>query len=146
MKLLLLSAAMAVLAVSGNCLAEEPAKVDPALNGRWMAVSVEGTGIKMTRKQLQVMQPSFVFDNGKLTAERGGETRTGTYTTDQSKDPKQLDLVLNFNNGQAKPLEAIYKIDKDTLILCHRDAGGPRPDEFAKTGRYFISTYEREAK
>lgn len=145
MKLLLLSAAMAVLAVSGNCLAEEPATVDPALNGRWFAVSAEGAGVKKTREELTETKAAFVFQDGELTVERFGQTRTGTYSTVQTEEPQQLDLVVTVN-GQEHPLKAIYKIEEDTLILCHPKNKGDRPEEFAKTDTFLISTYEREAK
>jgi len=110
--------------------------------------------VNKTRAQLTAMKAAFVFDNGRLTAERFGETLIGTYTTDQTKDPQQLDLVLDVN-GHPQPLQAIYKIEADTLVLCHPKGATPRPgekrpeprpDAFEKTDTFLISTYEREAK
>ena len=58
------------------------------------------------------------------------ETRGWKYTIDPSKDPKEMDWIVEIDPGHPIRQPAIYSLAGDTLKICHAAAGKPRPTKF----------------
>lgn len=50
-------------------------------------------------------------------------------TFDSSRSPRQFDVAWT-SWGNRKPQQYIYKLDGDTLTICHAQPDQPRPTEF----------------
>ena len=94
------------------------------IDGAWTFVSAVKGGKK---KDFDGEPIRIVFKAGKMTIDKGGDTKNGSYKIDPAKKPKQIDLVF----GEAKTAKGIYLFDGDTLKLCvQKEHDGERPTEF----------------
>ena len=95
---------------------------DGQLEGTWVA---EKGGKKI---ELRFAKGKFVG------AFPGGKTLKGTYKTDASKTPKQLDITFKETDPKVdgKTAECIYEVNGDTLKWAANDPtrGTTRPEEF----------------
>lgn len=121
---------LALAVVAAAPMAKDGKKDPPSLVGEWEAVKGVRDG---TERDIPAGRLSFTFTaDGKAIERRAGSPAgQGTYTTDPSKDPPEIDLVSTSEKGKP-PIRAIYKVDGDTLTLClvEKD-GGARPKAFA---------------
>ena len=129
---------------------EPPKKEGPSLLGEWSFV--EGTEggkpvpfkagelvMKFEEKGVVRIQMKIFNKIEKLDA---------SYTLDTTKAPSAIDLIPPAGENSGTVL-GIYKIEKDTLIICTDESGKLRPTEFAAPpGKDDLSlmTFERVAK
>ncbi|SRR5579872_5155527 len=112
------------------------------LRGTWVAVLLEHGG-------KQEVPPNgddfmFTFDGGKLLIKEGKHTEEGGYTTNDAKNPKEIDLIPPKNLPKEKAIKGIYRIDGDTLKLAFT-RGGARPSGFeAKDDNIGVITFKRK--
>lgn len=104
------------------------AKGQKALQGLWTAKKDDET-FKMT------------FDGNKFKLEFKGESASGTYTLDPSKEPKTMDLLIVKGSGdntqkfEGKTSKAIYHVDAKKLKwLANQPGRDERPEAFPKEG------------
>jgi uncharacterized protein (TIGR03067 family) len=106
--------------------AEQEAK---KLEGTWKVVSSERDGKpdEAAKNAVTTFQAG-----GKLTVKYAdGSGGNGTYTLDPSKDPKAIDLVIDFGAHKGMTFPGIYLLEGDTLKVCRAEPGKDRPTEFA---------------
>ena len=110
------------------------------IEGKWLVVSVELAGQKIDNLQ----GAELTLAGGKKTFKLPSDTvEKGTYTLDETKNPKQIDATTEGKDGTEK---GIYALEGDTLKLCLATQGGPRPGEFAtKKGTDLILIVLRRA-
>jgi len=81
--------------------------------------------------------------DGKFSFEFGPETGDGTYTTDTSKDPAEVDYK---STKIGKGNKGIFKADKESMTFCFAEGGGERPTKFESPAgsRILILTLARK--
>jgi uncharacterized protein (TIGR03067 family) len=106
------------------------------LQGEWTMVSLETLGRKtagssVSRYKLTIKGNRWMVSAGRVA--RKDDTRQRTTNTTFKIDPtkKTLDLIHDTNGRKLTSL-GIYKLEGDTLTLCHAPAP-KRPKEFKTT-------------
>jgi RNA polymerase sigma factor (sigma-70 family) len=113
---------------------KEAASDKKAILGTWVAVSGEQNGQKIPKEKLEAIK--LIFTEDKV-AREGYEPKEGTYTIDQEKKPKEIDLFANAN-----PWKGIYELNGKTLkLVCKRN---DRPTEFDSNGGRFLLVLEKK--
>jgi len=153
MRLLML---VAVIMMTGQVCAAADPKEDAVkeemakLNGTWRWVSSEAPDTKAQDKaqreeQLRKAQVDWIIMGDKLTIKHSGKTKSEvTIKIDPTKTPKTMNLSsLELKSQARKTLEAIYRLEDDTLTICSRPEGMERPSEFTTGDSAIIFTYKR---
>jgi len=135
--------ALLVLAMT---TAPAPAQPGAGLDGTWLAVSAERNGAPAP----DVVGHRLTAGNGRFRIAHDGKTvYGGTYVTDASKTPAQMDFH-NTEGGLRGTWKGIYAVDGDTLKTCDNapDMTKPRPETFAAgPGSGYVSiVFRREKK
>jgi uncharacterized protein (TIGR03067 family) len=120
------------------------------LKGRWKQVSVEMEGKE--RAVPDMLAVIVTIDGDKWVSETPTRKTESTFVVDPTQNPKAFDWVRKATDEKGKDIveKCIYKLDKDTLIICtartglgtEGDAPG-RPKEFKTTEGGTIFTYKR---
>jgi uncharacterized protein (TIGR03067 family) len=92
------------------------------IEGTWAVASVVKAGKK---KDTEGENIRFTFKAGKLTFQKGDETKQGAYKIDPAKKPKHIDLTVEETD-----LQGIYEFKGATLRLCLGAPGQDRPTAF----------------
>jgi uncharacterized protein (TIGR03067 family) len=117
------------------------------LDGVWRAVAAERDGANAT----DVVGHKLTLAGGKFTIARDGKTVFGgTYTTDASKQPAQIDFA-NTEGTLKGTWKGIYLLDGGTLKICDNapDMTKPRPAAFsapAGSGHVFVAFVRDQAR
>jgi RNA polymerase sigma factor (sigma-70 family) len=114
---------------------ERPASDGEALQGSWAAMSGERNGRKLSDEDLKKWG-RLVFADGKF-SRRGTERAEGTYTLDQDKRPRQIDLSAGVIDWRG-----IYELKGTTLTLAFR-FGDERATAFDSRGGLLL-VFEKE--
>jgi uncharacterized protein (TIGR03067 family) len=106
-----------------------------AFQGKWKVVKAEvGGGINPPPDKM----PVFTFTGGRFKVEVAGQFMSeGRYTMDVTKQPKQLDMVIESDTNKAmigKTVGAIYDFRGPQLVMCLKEPGMGRPTEFKASG------------
>jgi uncharacterized protein (TIGR03067 family) len=125
---------------------EDPKKPEkPTIVGEWESIKLVAGGEEFNDPK-EVPGISFEFTaDGKFKCRFGKDGFKGTYTTDATKDPPQIDL--KHEDRDATGL-GIFKFDKDMLIVCFDEKGVERPTKFASPAgtRIMLLTFRRIEK
>jgi uncharacterized protein (TIGR03067 family) len=110
------------------------------IDGAWTFVSAVKGGKK---KDFDGEPIRIVFKAGKMTIDKGGDTKNGSYKIDPAKKPKQIDMKVEENE-----IKGIYELQGDTLRICGHGQGGERPTEFKadEGSEAMLLTFRREKK
>ncbi len=123
--LLLVTSAAAAAPVPKSLKKKSDAEL---LEGRWVGVTLDGgQGPKADAMWWKVIQDGKM-SSGNGTPERPPDT---LFTLDESQSPKHMDVTWKTVK---EPLPYIYKLEGDTLTVCHAQPGRPRPTEFKGGG------------
>lgn len=96
--------------------------------GVWKRVSIIDDGKKVEGAE----KSSVVFSGSDYTLKDGDKVKgKGTYKLDDSKSPKEFDVMPGAGPYKGKTLKGIYKFDGDQLIYCIAGPDLDRPKEFA---------------
>lgn len=143
-KLLGVAALFCLVTLQGQAADEKKAEKD-ALAGTWDLVSMEFMGMKVEIPKDKEM--SLTFKGGKITKkEPGKKDEEGTYTVNDTKKPKEIDLTTPKNGKptETEMAKAIYMIEGDTLKLAFGGPpGSPRPTAF-DAKEIAIMTFKRK--
>jgi uncharacterized protein (TIGR03067 family) len=103
-----------------------------------------GGGREFPKELLSGMKLDFNAA-GKFRFEFGPEKGSGSYTSDTTKDPAELDYT---DDRLRKGNHAIFKIEKDTLTFCFAEGGQARPTAFESPAgtRILLLTFTRVEK
>jgi uncharacterized protein (TIGR03067 family) len=126
---------------------EAPKKAEPpAIVGEWECIEMIVGGRKLTAPELAMLEARYEFTSeGKYRGRFGPETGEGKYALNPAKDPAEIDLTSD-KTGSMKG--GLYRLDKDTLILCYAEGKGGRPEavESPAGSRIFLMTFKRAEK
>jgi uncharacterized protein (TIGR03067 family) len=121
---------------------EDPSKMTDKekLKGTWQAVSGEEGGKALADDFVKNYKAVFTDDKVKLSAT--GDKGEGTYTIDQTKKPKTIDIRVS----DTEKAIGIYEVDGDTLKLCMVEDkdGNARPTEFAGKDKAILIEFKRQ--
>jgi uncharacterized protein (TIGR03067 family) len=145
--LLFLTASL--LPAADDAIQKEKEKLEHA----WVFVSEAEDGNKPVKP---IGPVTLVLSKGKyiisIDPPKGGDTdNTGTtrewqYTIDPSKSPAAMEIMVTSGRDKGKTYHAIYKIEKDQLLICRTTSPDkPRPTEFvSKRGTLLLTLKKRE--
>jgi uncharacterized protein (TIGR03067 family) len=125
---------------------DSPKDKVPPIVGEWVCSKLVGGGKEaadLDGLQLSRMRIEFMAD-GKVRLKHGDDGSEGTYKIDSKKDPAELDLALD----DKKEAKMIYKLEKDTLIICATKSGEDRPTKFESPAgtKIMLMTFTRVEK
>lgn len=99
------------------------------LHGVWQAVSATISGQVLADAELRSVRLTLTAN--RFTTRRGAETLfDSTYTADATKTPMEIEMIGSGGDFEGKPALGIYSLADDTLQLCYKMPGYPRPTEF----------------
>jgi uncharacterized protein (TIGR03067 family) len=99
------------------------------IQGKWQAISGERDGgIVLKPEELKELTMTFAGENATVT--QLGPKHSGSFTLDQTKNPKQI-TVTGDEKENFRGNFGIYSLDGDTLKICMGDARMGRPTEFS---------------
>jgi uncharacterized protein (TIGR03067 family) len=131
------------LALAVNLAAEEKSDQDK-LQGKWKIESGMQGGKPLPDDVVKTGIIEFDGNKIKSTVKVDGADRTDemTFKLDSTKKPKAIDVDM-----KGKPGLGIYKLDGDTLTICHGEDGDPRPTEFeSKEGTKTVVVVMKRSK
>ena len=106
------------------------------LEGWWEGVTMDDGRGPTPYRDKDLVRDGRLYHSGTLRNEEPGQP----IRLDPTKSPKEFDvewLPGKFYHG-------IYRIEGDTLTLCHGKPGQPRPTEFAGSGgATYCGVYKR---
>lgn len=132
---------IALMVVAGLTFAaptlKDESKKNTSIVGKWQMVSCDGRRYSDYRTS-----ETFRADGTRLTWRRIGEEEReigGRYTVDTTTEPAQVDFL--YGNGRVL-MQGIFKVEGDTLTVCFRVVGSPRPEKFGEEDAATV-VYER---
>ena len=139
-----------LLALAAGCLIAAKAGADDKdlakFDGTWVAQSVEVGGNKIPDEELKKAPGRLSIKGGKWTLKVGDVNQTGTFTVDEGKKPKAMDIKPGDGPNAGKTIHAIYELDGDTMKVCYAPPEKDRPMSFATKDKagYALIEYKRE--
>jgi uncharacterized protein (TIGR03067 family) len=128
--------------------ARKEAASDPLapFQGTWEIVSFEQNGSPAPQDDIAGITVVITGSAYKLINK--DNVSKGTFTVDPSKEPKQMDVHHQSENGDENSMLAIYDVTSDTMRVCYNPEGGSRPTSFStKPDSGHISVvYKRKAE
>ncbi len=114
---------------SAASLTREHLNAAKELQGKWKTVAYNSNG-KYAPVQSGREVPSTFEGNMRVTANPINPRQEIEYRLDPTKSPKQFDQ--RFTGGTMGPwvAQGIYKLEGDTLTICHGGPNVARPDDF----------------
>jgi uncharacterized protein (TIGR03067 family) len=119
---------------------EKPDRDMQQLQGRWVAVSGEVAGVKVSGKA--VGDTGFVFSGNRVIYWARLRAMKGTFRLDPTRTPRAIDI--EFDDGNR--MQGIYELDGGRLRLCWCKLGD-RPSGFeAPPGDVFTILFDYQKK
>ncbi len=96
--------------------------------GAWQRVSIIDGG-----KAVEGADKGFVIFSGSEYTLKDGDTvkSKGTFKLDESKNPKEFDVIPGAGPNKGKTLKGIYKFEGEQLVYCIAGFDLERPKSFA---------------
>jgi uncharacterized protein (TIGR03067 family) len=137
----ILLAAMIIVSSAGPGISAAEAKVNDALQGRWVAESAERNA--QTAEDLRGHQLTFAGDRFTIRS-KGKVIYQGTYVIDPSAKPATIDFRNTAGEMKGMTWLGIYEMEEDVLRICDNadDVAKGRPGAFmagAGSGHVLIS-------
>ena len=102
---------------------------ETGLAGKWDWAKRESAG------KAYETDGGWAFEAGKISETvKGRPNGTWAYRTDGAGSPREIDLIPGDGPAAGKVLKGIYKVEKDTLTVCHVSPTAANPDKRDATG------------
>ena len=126
---------------------QDPEEKPSLLDGAWVVQSMEQVGMKLEGEELPVPMRGMtrIFDKQRMTVKRFDREYNCTFTVDNDKTPKHMDVQLRSEGKAPRTLKCIYEIKEDTLRLA--ESGQERPTSFETDRtmrRIIVYTFTRQ--
>jgi uncharacterized protein (TIGR03067 family) len=103
------------------------------LVGTWVLISCEGDTGKVPDEILKKEVVRFIIRSDTITMTTNGENKElDQYELEPKAKPKTIDLI----DKEGRRALGIYSLEGDTLRICWREGGKPRPTAFAAKPGY----------
>ena len=122
-----IAGAVLVLSVASLVMADEP----KGIAGPWVPTEMHQSGQKLAEAYLKVTK--LDLSGGKYRLSVGAKTATGTFKLDPKADPQAIDITIEAGDGKGESYLGRYKLDGDTLTVCHALDGKDRPAKLEST-------------
>ena len=100
------------------------------IQGHWIVVFYEEEGFAAPRDVWKNWK--FEFADGTVVSKYSdGSIIRGTYHVNDSKDPREIDLIWREPDAEPKKIPGIYKIEGGKLTICIGTDSQKRPSRFA---------------
>ena len=129
-----------VLATGAFMAGDGPAKDDASkgdldkLSGTWLTVSLVNDGKTLVDDKAPPKDgptTKLVYDGNKWKIKVGDKSvASGEFTIDETKTPKEIDIMDETGKRNDKTKLGIYELAGDKYKYCLAPAGKPRPTEF----------------
>ena len=134
------------LSVGAPAVKEAPKKEAPSIVGEWIVEKAIAGGVEGPVSDCGFFSVTFTAD-GMLKIKVGTREKpaAGTYKLDTKKTPFEIDLIAPKGGSKL----GIYKIDVDTLTICHSaEKGEERPTKFESPegSKIILMVHKREKK
>ncbi len=97
--------------------------------GTWRVVSFERDGTETPKEIIDSIER--IVEGDHVVWKRNGKSFAGTtMKLDPKADLATIDLAPDGGPNREKVVHGIYKLERDTLMICTSDADQPRPKEF----------------
>ena len=126
---------------NSQACAEESAK--PSLHGKWLAEKAELAGQAFPDEVRKAIQLKIAGEEYEVAV--GATVDKGKVKVDQSKEPHTIDIEGTDGPNKGKTIQAIFRLDGDTLEVCYDLTGKNRPKEFKSPAgsQTFLVSYKR---
>ncbi len=115
-------------------------------DGTWLVTAVEVSGTKIPEAELQKAPSRVTLQGGKWALKAPGREESGTFTVDEARAPREMDVNPANGPNAGKTFKAIYRLDGDVMRVSYAAPGQDRPTSFVTTDKpgYWVNTYQRE--
>jgi uncharacterized protein (TIGR03067 family) len=113
--------------------------------GTWIATSSTFDGQKAPEEIVRSIKRIVTDDH--VVWQRDGKQFAGTKVVlNSTNEPNTIDVIPDGGRNRGERILGIYKLDRDTLIICMAAPGQPRPKEFnaEKGNGCTLQTFARE--
>jgi uncharacterized protein (TIGR03067 family) len=114
------------------------------LQGAWQMASMENQGTSVPHEDIQNITVAIKGSSYEVLGIDG--SHSGTFTIDDSKRPKEMDIKSEAGSDSGEILKAIYELDGDNFRVCYARGDAPRPKDFSapENSRQLLITYQRK--
>jgi uncharacterized protein (TIGR03067 family) len=118
------------------------------LQGTWVLAALEVRGKVVPEDELKGATAKLIIAGRKASIQEGTVTLEVSLTIDPAKSPKQIDIRRTPPGQEAHTALGIYRLEGDTLTICHDPRGQQRPTKFKTQPRsnQMLETLRREKK
>jgi uncharacterized protein (TIGR03067 family) len=131
-----------LLLLAHGCSKPPPEDGLGPFQGEWVALELNEHGKQTEPEKLQGLTVTFdkdqlqkiqtIMGGGATTASLvAGSFEGGTFRVDNSKSPKECEIVRMYGPDLGKTQLGIFAFEDGNLKLCVGDLGAPRPADFA---------------
>jgi uncharacterized protein (TIGR03067 family) len=99
------------------------------LQGVWKISGGEANGTPFPTDDIPDI--TVTVKDGTYQVAAADNTDRGSFTVDESKSPKEMNIRPETGNDAGQTVRAIYEINGDTFRACYGKAGGDRPSSFS---------------
>jgi uncharacterized protein (TIGR03067 family) len=134
------AACLLILTTGAIMAADGPSKDEPSkgdldkLRGAWLTVSLMNDGKTIVDEKTPPKEgptTKVAYDGNKWMIKVGDKTvASGEFKIDETKMPKEIDIMDESGMKNDKTKLGIYELDGDKYKYCLAQAGKPRPTEF----------------
>jgi len=138
---------LAVLVLAGACATNQRLSNNGDLIGAWTCISATSDGKPLPEKTVQLLHLTLTADRYKT--ERGSEVLfDSTYTIDRSKRPHWINMIGTEGDLAGKEGLGIIALENNTLTICYRLPGLPRPETFDSSpgSKSILAVWQRAPK
>lgn len=111
------------------------------LEGRYKAVQMEKASGSAPKELIDSL--TITIKGNKLTLKLGDEEKSAELKIDPDQMPPHLDILPLDPDNKGKTFRAIYRLDKDELVIVVSERG-ERPKEFKPEGDAVLLKLRRE--
>lgn len=128
-------AAVSMIALLTSCAAPPLAKPKATVP----AATIAGTWQEIQNENQPVTGKTWTFAENKVVIHDGETTYTGTFSTEDSRDPREIDLTFEGY----PPNQGIYLLTGDILTLKVRESAAERAKKFGIEKGYTLILCDR---